>query len=183
MRVLWLLEELGLEFDYDPAAPRSAAVCALNRSGKIPVLVDGTAALTDSTAIMTYLADKMGKFTFPAGTVERARQDGHTCFLLDEFDACIWTAARHTFILPEKHRLPQIKDSLRWEFERSQKLFADRLGEKEFLMGDKVTVPDFIAAHCGYWAKVANFPISEPAFADHTARMLSRPAYLRAAAR
>jgi glutathione S-transferase len=94
-RVLWLLEELGVEYAFQPAAPRSPEVLALSPLGKVPVLLDDDHVFTDSTAIMTYLADKHGQMTYAAGTPERAVQDGHTNFLLDEFDACLWAAARH----------------------------------------------------------------------------------------
>ena len=83
---------------------------ALNPLGKVPVLRDDAHTFTDSTAIMTYLADKHGQLTFPAGSPKRAVQDGHTGFLLDEFDACLWTAARHSFVLPEEKRVPAVKD-------------------------------------------------------------------------
>ena len=49
----------------------------------------------------------------------RARQDSVVHMLLDEFDAVLWTSARHSFILPEERRLPEIKDSLKWEFATS----------------------------------------------------------------
>ena len=77
-RVLWMLEELELPFEFVPSKPRSDEVLALNPSGKIPVLRDGEAVLTDSTAILTYLADKHGKLTHPAGSVARAHQDALT---------------------------------------------------------------------------------------------------------
>ncbi len=180
LRVLWMLEELGVDYEHQPASPRSPEVRALNPLGKVPVLLDDDNAFTDSTAIMTYLADKHSQLTFPAGSPERARQDGHTGFLLDEFDACLWAAARHSFVLPEEKRVPEIKDSLKWEFERSQTHLADRLGRNEFLMGDVMTIPDIIAGHCGGWAKSANFPISEPIFSDYVDRLRTRPAFLRA---
>lgn len=183
IRVLWMLEELGLDYEFQVQMPRSDEVRALNPLGKVPVLIDGDAVLTDSTAILTYLADKHGKLTFPAGTLERARQDSHTFFILDEIDACLWTAARHSFVLPEEHQVPDVKDTLRWEFERSQKHFADRLGEGPWLMGETFTVPDIIAAHCGGWAINANFPVTEPAFQDFIARARERPAFKRAAAK
>ncbi len=182
-RVLWMLEELGLEYEYQPQMPRSDAVRALNPLGKVPVLTDGDAVLTDSTAILIYLADKHGKLTFPAGTLDRARQDSHTFFVLDELDACLWTAARHSFILPEERRLPAVKESLRWEFERSQKHFVDRLGSGPWLMGDTFTVPDIVAAHCGGWAINAKFPVTEPAFRHYIDRARERPAFKRAAAK
>ncbi len=179
LRVLWLLEELGVDYDHQPASPGSPEVRALNPLGKVPVLQDNDHTFTDSTAIMTYLADKHGGLTFPAGSQERAIQDGHTGFLLDQFDACLWTAARHSFVLPEEKRVPAVKDSLKWEFERSQAQFAERLGDRSFLMGDTMTIPDIIAAHCGGWAVAANFPISEPIFRDYFTRLRSRPAFLR----
>jgi glutathione S-transferase len=81
----------------------------------VPVLVAEGVPITDSVAIMTFLADRHGKLTFPAGTLDRARQDSLTQFIIDEFDALLWTAAKHSFILPEEHRVPEIKESLKWE--------------------------------------------------------------------
>ena len=182
-RVIWLLEELGLDYEHHPHSPRSEEVRALNPSGKIPVLVDGDAVLTDSTAIMAYLADKEGKLTFPAGSKERARQDSISFFLLDEFDACLWSAARHSFVLPEEWRVAEVKDTLRWEFEQSQKRFVEFLGDGPWLMGETFTLPDIIAAHCGGWAINAKFPVTEPAFRDFIDRARDRPAFKRAAAK
>lgn len=180
LRVLWFLEEAGLDFEHRPLSPRSDEVNAINPSGKVPVLLDGDHVITDSAAILTYLADKHGVLTFPAGTPERAMQDGHTYFLLDEFDGCLWTAARHSFILPKELRMPAIKDSLKWEFERSQAQFVERLGDGPFLMGETMTIADILAAHLGRWAMNASFPISEPKFQDYIDRMLARAAFKRA---
>jgi glutathione S-transferase len=180
LRVLWFLEEAGLDFEHRPLSPRSDEVNAISPSGKVPVLLDGDHVITDSAAILTYLADKHGVLTFPAGTPERAMQDGHTFFLLDEFDGCLWTAARHSFILPKELRMPAIKDSLKWEFERSQTQFVERLGDGPFLMGETMTIADILAAHLGRWAGNAKFPISEPKFRDYIDRMLARPAFKRA---
>jgi glutathione S-transferase len=182
-RVLWMLEELGQPFEHLAAPPRSPDVVALNPSGKVPVLIDDGAPITDSTAILQYLADKHGSLTHPAGTLPRARQDSLTQFLLDEFDAALWMAARHSFILPAELRQSAIKDSLKWEFARSQKTLVARLGEGPFLMGAEMTVPDIILTHCGNWAEAAKFPISEPRLADYLARMRARPAFQRAKAR
>jgi glutathione S-transferase len=182
LRVLWLLEELGLPFTHVPAAPQSAAARAHNPVGKVPTLIDGSASITDSTAIMAYLADKHGTFTAPAGTPARAQQDSLTHFLLDEFDALLWTSARHSFVLPEDMRLPAIKTSLKWEYTRSLSRLAARL-KGPYLMGDAMTVPDILAAQCLSWGLAAKFPSPEGALADYQAMMRARPAYLRATAR
>ncbi len=181
-RVLWMLEELGVEYIHDPAAPRSDEVKAFNPAGKVPVLlVDGT-PITDSTAILTFLADRHGFLTHKAGTLDRARQDSLTQFLLDEFDAILWTAARHTSILPEELRQSGIKSSLKWEFERSQKTLVTRMSKGEFLMGDTMTIADIILTHCGNWADTAGFEISEPHLQGYFDRMRKRPAYIKARA-
>lgn len=183
MRVLWMLEEIGAPYQHVAENPRSPGVVALNPAGKIPILiVDGT-PITDSTAILTYLADHHGKMTQPAGSLARARQDSLTQFLLDEFDAALWLAARHSFVLPEEMRLSGIKNTLRWEFERSQKVLVNRMAEGDYLMGDQMTVPDFILANCLSWALSAKFPITEHRLTDYLDRMRARPAYQRALSR
>ena len=182
-RVLWVLEELGVPFEHVNAAPRAAEVLAVNPSGKVPVLeVDG-AVIPDSTAIMQFLADRHGALTYPAGTVERARQDGHTHFILDEMDAILWTAARHSFILPEERRCPEVKDSLKWEYARSLERLAGRLGAGPFLMGEVMTVADILAAHCLIWGIGAKFPAPEGALADPRSGALGWRAFARAMAR
>ena len=182
-RVLWMLEELGQPYRHVPAQPRSEGVVSVNPSGKVPVLIcDGTPIL-DSTAIIQFLADRHGAFTCTAGSIDRARQDSLTQFLLDEFDSALWMAARHSFILPAEMRQAAIKDSLKWEFARSQKTLAARMGDGRFLMGAEMTVPDFILTHCGSWAKAARFPVIEPKLSAYLDRMQARPALRRALAR
>lgn len=181
-RVLWMLEELDQPYNHIPANPRSDGVVEFNPAGKVPVLIDDGTPITDSTAILTYLADRHGQFTHPAGTLDRARQDSLTQFLLDEFDAALWLAARHSFILPEEMRLSAIKNTLRWEFEASQKTLVNRMGEGPFLMGDKMTVPDIILTHCLSWALGARFPIVEHDLTTYLDRMRERPAHQRATA-
>ncbi|WP_439123608.1 glutathione S-transferase family protein [Marivita sp.] len=180
-RPLWMLEELGVPYEHIPAAPRSDEVRAHSPLGKVPVLVDGDHVIGDSMAILTYLADKHGVFTYPAGTVERAKQDAWTFRVLDEVDAILWTAAKHSFVLPEDERVPDVKDSLKAELARN----LDRIGGEltsECLMGDDPTVPDFLLAHCLGWARNAKFPDAPDVLVDYVRRLKSRPAFERAAA-
>ncbi|GGH27594.1 glutathione S-transferase [Cribrihabitans marinus] len=180
-RVLWLLEELGEPYEASPLPPRSPEIRALNPTGKVPVLRDGEAVITDSTAILTYLSDKHGRFTHPAGTPARAHQDSLTHQILDELDATLWTAARHSFILPEEQRCPEVKDSLKWEFARNLDVMADRI-EGPFLQGEEMTIADIILTHCLNWARAAKFPTGEAAILDYGKRMRGRDAFKRVAA-
>lgn len=175
-RVLWALEELGQPYKLTKALPRSEEAMAFNDLGKIPALVDGDDALTDSVAIMTYLADKHGALTAPAGTVARAQQDAVTCWLLDEFDAVLWMAAKHSFVLPEKLRMPEIKDVLKKEFARNVETFATKI-KGEFVMGDDMTVPDILAVHCLNWAHGAKFGVENEDVKAYAKRLRDRKAF------
>jgi len=181
-RVLWLLEEMGQPYDHVAVAPRSKEALEANPSGKIPALRDGDEVLTDSTAIMTYLADKHGQFTHPAGTIARARQDALTHQILDDVDAVLWTAARHSFILPEEHRVPQVKEPLKWEYARNLERLSAGLQGRSFLMGEEMLVPDILLAHCLLWAGKAGFPEPDAVLAEYVARLTGREAFERAAA-
>ena len=175
-----MLEELGEPFEHAPAQPRSDEATQLNPSGKIPIMVADGETVADSSAILHYLADRSGRLAFPGGTLERARQDSWTFFLLDELDACLWTAARHSFILPDDRRVPDLKPTLRWEFANSIRIMAKRLGTGPYIAGERMTVPDFILGHCARWAELAKFEIAEPNVAALVARLQAREAFRRA---
>lgn len=179
MRLILMLEELQQPYAVIPAAPHSAEAKAANPEGKIPALKVGETCLTDSVAIMQFLADRHGALTFPAGTVERARQDGHLMFVLDEIEGALWHAAKHLKMLPEDRRAPAAADTARWEFDRAMAKLAARLGEGPFLMGGTCTVPDILAGHCFTWAQGMGWTIPE-ALADYAERLKSRPARERA---
>lgn len=177
-RVLWMLEELGEPYELVMAPPQSDTIRAVNPSGKVPALQVNDDVVTDSVAILTYLADRHGKFTYPAGSLERARQDALTHTIVDEFDAILWTAARHSFVLPEEHRLPEVKTSLRWEFARNLDRLADRC-EGPFLQGDTMTIADIIATHCLNWAISAKFPVENEKMSEYAKSMRARDAFKR----
>jgi glutathione S-transferase len=177
-RVLWMLEELGVPYEHRPERPRSMAVRSLSPAGKIPVMLDGEHTLTDSTAIVQYLADKHAALTAPAGSIERAKQDGWTHAILEELEGPLWTAARHSFVLPRELRVPAIKNSLRYEYAQSMERFSSKVPEgDEWLMGKSFSVPDILLAHCLRWAEAAHFPAPPPVFNGYMIRIGHRPAY------
>jgi GST-like protein len=83
LRVPIMLEELGLPYDLKPVNVRKGEQklpehLALNPNGKVPVLVDPDGpggerlVLTESGAILVYLAEKTGRL-LPTEGVVRAR--------------------------------------------------------------------------------------------------------------
>ena len=175
-RVMWLLEEMGQDYRQIAAGPRSDEARKYNALGKIPALVDGDAVLTDSVAIMTYLADKHAQFTAPAGTPARAQQDAMTLWLIDEFDAILWAYAKHAFVFPENKRIPAVKDSLKAEFTRSADVLAERM-VGPFLLGEQMSIADILAVHCINWSIGAGFPRVNDALGKWASEMRARPAF------
>ena len=180
LRVLWAMKEIGLKYEHVQVNAQSADAKKFNISGKVPTLEVNGINIADSTAIVTYLADKYNQLTFPAGTIERAQQDSFTQFILDELDSILWTAARHSFVLPKERRVSELKDTLRWEFARSLKILESRMGSGPNVMGEEFTIPDIILTHVGGWARVAKFDIPDGKLRDYFRRQIKRPAYISA---
>ncbi|PZV08375.1 MAG: glutathione S-transferase [Leptolyngbya sp.] len=80
-RILWLLEELGLEYDikYYDRDPKTmlapASLREVHPLGKSPVITDGALTVAESGAIIEYLVDRYGdgRFAPPTDTPERLR--------------------------------------------------------------------------------------------------------------
>lgn len=178
-RVLWLAEELGLDYEHVNEPPRTDLVNSLNPLGQVPVITDGDLVLTDSLAILHYLADKAGRFTHPAGTAARAIMDARINFVLTEMEAPLWLAARHSFILPEDRRHPEIKPWLKDDFTDAGARFQRLLGDGTYFAGDEFTLADIIAAHTIGWAIIAKFEPS-PDLKSYLRAMSDRPAWERA---
>jgi glutathione S-transferase len=112
IRVRWTLQELGIDFEAVPidllaGEHRSPAFLKINPAGKLPVLVDGDMVLTESIAIVLYLAEKYrDKGLIPADLQQRAQLMRWLLFTTTELEQPLWRIARHTALYPEDKRLP-----------------------------------------------------------------------------
>jgi len=189
-RVVWALEEAHASYEYElvdlrKGEARKPEYLALNSDGKLPSLIDGNLTLTESAAICIYVADK-----FPAaelapahGTIERARLHQWCFFALSELEQPLWTMNKHTFALPERYRVPAVKDTAQFEFARALKVLDAALVEREFIVGSRFSIADILLAHTLWWARAIKVEVSSASVNAYADRMLSRPAYLRAVAR
>ena len=180
-RVLWTLEELGQDYAHVDAAPRSEAARTHHPPGKIPImLVDGE-VLTDSVAIMSYLADVHGQLGSPAGTIPRARLDAMLHNLNEELDATLWLMARHSFILPQERRVPAAIETAKWEAAQALDRLADRI-TASWLMGETFTIADILAVHCASWAQSLDIRSDNDGLRAYIKRARARPAFRKTAA-
>ena len=181
-RVIWTLEELGLPYEHEIARPHSEGMYAVNPLGQAPALRDGDVVMTDSLAIMNYLADRAGRLTYPAGSVERAQMDARINFVLTEMEAPIWLMARHGFVLPRDARAPGMRAVAEADFARAEAKFETLLAGEEFFGGDAFSLADIFAADLARWALQAKVPLTSGVFQSYFERMCARPAYLHSEA-
>lgn len=182
-RVIWGLEELECPYEHSVANPHSEDMYAVNPLGQAPVLKDGEAVLTDSLAILNYLADRVGRLTYPAGSVERARMDARINFVLTEMEAPIWLMARHGFVLPKDLRVPGMRAVAEADFARAEKKFEKLIGEAAYFGGNEFSLADIFAADIARWARQAKIELTSEVFSAYFARIAERPAWKRAEAR
>ena len=173
---MWMLNEIGEPYEQIKAVPRSDEARRYSPMGTLPALVDGEEVLTDSVAIMTYLADKHGKLTAPAGTIARARQNAMTLWLIDEMDCVLRLAAKFEEILPWNNQAPTLQDTFKREFSRATQTLSSRL-QGPFLMGDTITLPDILACHCLNWAIGAKFSRTDAKLILYAKSLRERPAF------
>jgi len=189
-RVVWALEEAGAEYAYHKVdlfagAGRQPDYLALNPAGKVPALVDGTLTLTESAAICTYIGDRFpASGLTPQGDIAaRACYNQWCYFALSELEQPLWTLAKHRFALPETRRVPAILETAQWEFSGAARILALGLGEREFISGDHFSAADILIAHTLAWAQAFALPLGHDNLDAYAARLLARPAFVRAQAR
>jgi len=181
IRVSWMLEELGQQYELEIASPHSADIKKYNPAGKGPVLLDShgnkDVVIIDSAAICTYLADRHPKANMSAepGTAERAAIDSWMHFAQCDFEAPLWLKAKHKFILPPDMRL-DVGAVTAFEFSRAVAAMDARLGEGEFAIGSRFTCADILLGHAGHWARAAKFVIEPDRVNAYLDRVLARPA-------
>ncbi len=181
LRVIWLLNELGLEYELRPVdilhgEARQTPFFDLNPAAKVPVLVDGNVVLTESAAIQLYLADKHPEAGLIPQTVEdRGQMYRWIFFLVTEIEQPLWRIARHTFIYPEDKRLPQDVDLARQECLQMVAVLERHMEGREFMVGDRPSVADFNAAYTLDWANEAEMLDAAPRLRAYLKTMYARP--------
>jgi glutathione S-transferase len=181
IRALWTLRELGVPFEFVNVSlvageNRRPEFLAINPAGKLPVLVDGDLVLTESVAIVRYLAEKYAeKGLLPSSLEARAQVDKWLLFTATELEQPLWRIARHTALYPEDKRLPAEIPIARHDFHDMAAVMEEHMVGRQFLVGDRVTVADFVAAYTLDWANEIKLLDASPQLRGYMERMYTRP--------
>lgn len=190
-RVLWALEECGLEYDYveikfgenSENGSLSEGYRKLNPQGKIPTLIDDDLVITETGAILNYLATKTPeKNLMPQdGTAQRTQYDQMCYFVLTELEQPLWTDGKHRFALPEQYRVSDvIAKTTHYEFDKAQSALMQLKGDHEYAAGDHFTMADILLAHTLGWAKQFGYEVNDE-LTDYRRKMFKRAGFLQAA--
>jgi glutathione S-transferase len=186
-----MLHELGIEYATRPIGSRTGetrtdAFLVLNPRGKIPVLQDGALVISESAAIVTYLAETYGEGTglIPdPGTPERAAYFEWVCFSLSELDATsLYVIRRHGDLADLYGEAPNALISAREYFETLSKVATPRFGDgRTYLLGERFSGADIMLSTCLAWGLFLDFTI-DAELREYLGRTASRSAQRAAAA-
>jgi glutathione S-transferase len=181
IRARWTLQELGVPFEavtvnLMTGDHKKADYLKINPAGKVPTLVDGPLTLTESIAIVLYLADKYPeKRLIPADRAGRAEAERWLLFTATELEQPLWRIAKHSFLYPEDKRLPADIELARADFAPMAAIVETHMQDRAFVLGDKVSVADFVLAYTLDWANEVQLLGGTPGLLAYMERMYQRP--------
>lgn len=181
MRVLWMAEELGLEFRHEPWEwndPRlkSPEFLALNPAGAIPAIEDDGVALSESLAINLYLAKKhaLGRL-YPAMPDGEAQAWSWSLWAQGELEPWLMRETRETA------SPPTVAELVRPQIERGLAKLERALTGRDWLLGEAFSVADFNVACVLSPSRAEHLDLTPyPNIAAWLARCYARPAAVAA---
>jgi glutathione S-transferase len=153
--VVLLASEAGIELDYQvvdlfTGEQYKPEYDAINPSHQVPVLEDEGFRLTESSAILKYLADKKGTSTYPTDPRQRARVNER----LDWFNTGFYRDFSYGFVYPQIFPFMRRPDevvqagTVAWGREKAlgwlKILDQSLLGPRnKYLCGEAITIADY----------------------------------------
>jgi len=180
IRARWTLQELGVEFESVPVnlvvgEHRRPEFLAINPAGLVPALVDGDLVVTESVAIVVYLAEKYPEKGFiPADVRERSQLFRWLLFAATELEQPLWRIARNTRLYPEERRQPTDVAIASEDFRAMAAVLERHLRGRRFVVGEQATVADFVTAYTLDWADVTGLLDGFPDLRSYMERMYAR---------
>jgi glutathione S-transferase len=155
--VVLFASEAGIPLDYQvvdlfTGAHYKPDYLSINASAQVPVLEDGDFRLTESSAILKYLAEKVNSPLYPTDPKKRARVNER----MDWFNTGFYRDFGYGMIYPQI--FPHLKRSdatvqagtVAWGCEKTRNWFRvldqSILGGNKFVCGDEMTIADFFGA-------------------------------------
>jgi glutathione S-transferase len=188
LRVVWMLEEMGLDCEVVKTAfpPTDPEFLAANPTGTLPLFIDGDTRLTESIAILQYLAERHG----PTPLSVKGAEAGFADYLqfLEVGEATLATpltaAVRTRFMAPEDQKANWTVENCKSVFLDRLKLVSNQLKAHDYMAADRFTAADISVGYAlGFGEGLRLADGYDPSLVDYWRRLQARPAYQRAIAR
>ena len=189
LRVLWMLEEMELPYkvrrvDF-ATRHEDADFIAVNPVGTFPAIQDGKVTMTESCAILEYLAARYGPTTLVPAPHDPAYPDYLTFLHFGEASL----AGPMNVIVASALRAPEGQKQ-NWgathavdNFVRKSAVLVRRLNESPYLAGPNFTAADISCAYALGLARVIGAEDDlDPVLGEYMDRLTARPAFERASA-
>ncbi len=153
--IMLLAADDGIELDYEvvdlfTGAHQQPTYTDINPSQQVPVLEDDGLRLTESSAILKYLAEKSGSKSYPSDLRQRARVNE----IMDWFNTGLYRELGYGVIYPQT--LPNYKREdaavqaahIAWGREKARRwlgiLDKDIIGANAHVCGNQLTIADYL---------------------------------------
>lgn len=180
--VVWMLEEVGVGYELRPVdimtgAHKAPDLVALNPMGKLPILTDGDAVVTESAAIALYLADRYAYGRLAPKVDDPARA----------------TYLRWSLFAPSVIEPGSMAKQAGWAVKEAQagwgsydtmlNAMEQAIAGRAFILGDDFSMADVVFGGTLRFMLAFSMVEPRPAFTAYAERLAQRPALQRAEAR
>jgi glutathione S-transferase len=183
LRPAWLCEEMGVAYRMVPLPyPVPPDYKARNPLGQVPFLEDQGVAITESTAMLLYIAQAHGPTPLlpPPGDPACARVLQMTVFGEATLGANINALLIDKFAVPETDKNGALQRMMRGRVEQAVEFAAHVLGDRPFLAGERFTIADIsVSTSFMMWRGPLGGALPGGLAAYHE-RVTTRPACARA---
>jgi glutathione S-transferase len=190
IRPLWLLEELGVPYEFvklDPSKQenKTPAYLAVHPLGEVPALVDGELTLIESSAICLYLADRFPEkhLAPPPGSTERGPYYQWMIFAEGTVEPVVMEFYKHAQLPEEKKASAHQQEELarhRTRLNEVLNVVDAGLNGREFLAGGHFTAADVVMASLLHLANHLKLLDGHPRLVEYVRRHTQRPAVRKA---
>jgi glutathione S-transferase len=155
---------------------------AMNPNALVPVLIDGDLVLWESNAIVRYLAAKYSEGgLWPSDAGERALTDRWMDWVATALAPAMNMAFRMLVRTPPEKRDQTLIDASIIETEKAMDVLEAHLGDRVFLLGDRITMGDItLAPNAFRWLHMPVARKARPNAEAWVARMTARPGFDKA---
>lgn len=186
-RVVWLLEELGLEYEvnimpFTKEGLKSSEHRSRHSLGRVPVLEDGDISIFESGAIIDYVLERHKN-----GGLKPSSDSPEFPFYLQWYHYCegmvmppMNQIVVQTILLPPDRRDETVLNQAKNLLTKSLAPVNENLAEKDYLIGD-FSAADLMLGHSCFMANRMGCVSEEMQnIKDYVARINARPAFQKA---